>query len=85
MFVFSGLAAAFCARCEGLNLFRGLGKNRSFLGIMALCALVQGALLYFGGSLFRTQPMSPDSLLRVLLLAASVVPADLLRKALSRR
>ena len=85
LFVFSGLAAAFCARCEGLNLFRGLGKNRSFLGIMVLCALVQGALLYFGGSLFRTRPMPPDSLLRVLLLAASVVPADLLRKALFRR
>ena len=52
---------------------------------MVLCALVQGALLHFGGSLFRTRPMPPDSLLRVLLLAASVVPADLLRKALFRR
>lgn len=82
LFVFSGLFAAFCARCEGLNLFRGLGRNRSFLTVMTACGLVQVALLYIGGSLFRTQPMEVQQLARVLLLAASVIPADLLRKLL---
>ena len=80
LFVFSGLFSAFCARAEGKNLFRGLGKNRSFLVIMALCAGVQVLLLYVGGPLFRTQPPTARQLLEVLLLAATVVPADLLRK-----
>jgi calcium-translocating P-type ATPase len=80
LFVFSGLFSAFCARAEGKNLFRGLGKNRSFLIIMALCAGVQVLLLYVGGPLFRTQPPTARQLLEVLLLAATVVPADLLRK-----
>ena len=84
LFVFSGLFSAFCARTEGKNLLRGLGQNRSFLLIMALCAGVQVLLLYVGGPLFRTQPLTPRQLLEVLLLAATVIPADLLRKMLCK-
>ena len=42
-------------------------------------------LLYFGGSLFRTQPIPPEVLLRLLLLSATVIPADLLRKLVWRK
>ena len=80
LFVFSGLFSAVCARCEGRNLLRGLGQNRSFLTIMTACGLVQVLLLYFGGSLFRTQPLPPQVLLQILLLSATVIPADFLRK-----
>ncbi len=85
LFVFAGLAAAVCARAEGCNLLRGLGKNRSFLVIMVITALVQVGLLYFGGAVFRTQPLSLRMLLQILLLAASVIPADLIRKLLTPR
>lgn len=81
LFVFGGLFSAFCARAEGKNLLRGLWRNRSFLAVMGLCAAVQLLLLYVGGPLFRTQPLPLRQLARVVLLAASVVPADLLRKA----
>ena len=84
-FVFSGLFSAFCARCEGMNLLRGLGKNRSFLAVMALCAGVQMLLLYVGGPLFRTQPLPPRLLGEALLLAATVIPADLLCKLARRK
>ena len=80
LFVFSGLVSAFCARCENTNLLRGLGKNRSFLIIMALCAAVQVLLLYVGGPLFRTQPLPPAWLLNIVLLSATVIPADLFCK-----
>ena len=85
LFVFSGLFSAFCARCEGMNLLRGLGKNRSFLFIMTLCAGVQVLLLYVGGPLFRTQPLPPRTLAEVILLSATVIPADLLRKLAWRK
>ena len=47
---------------------------------MTACGLVQVLLLYFGGSLFRTQPLPPQVLLQILLLSATVIPADFLRK-----
>lgn len=82
LFVFGGLFSAFCARAEGRNLLWGLWRNRSFLVVMGLCAAVQLLLLYVGGPLFRTQPLPLRQLARVLLLSASVIPADLLRKTL---
>jgi len=82
LFVFSGLFSAFCARCDGLHLLQGLSKNRSFLLIMLVCGLVQVLLITFGGTLFRTQPMDSTAFLQILLLAATVIPFDLLRKAL---
>ncbi len=85
LFVFSGLFSAFCARAEDVHLLRGLGRNRSFLLIMALCAGVQVLLLYVGGPLFRTAPLSGAVLLRIIALSAAVIPLDLLGKALRRR
>ena len=84
LFVFSGLAAAFCARCEGPNLLAGLGRNHSFLPVMGAAGCVQLALLRWGGTVFRTVPLSPEMLLRVGLLSLSVIPADTARKLLFR-
>ena len=85
LFVFSGLFSAFCARCEDGHLLRGLWKNRSFLAVMALCAGVQVLLLYVGGPLFRAQPLPPRSLAETVLLAATVIPVDLLCKLMRRK
>ena len=85
LFVFAGLFSAFCARSEGKNILRGLWKNRSFLVFLTGCGLVQLALLYYGGALFRTQPLPPEQLLWVLALAATVIPADFLRKLALRK
>lgn len=85
LFVFSGLAASFCARREDGHLLRGLGQNRSFLLIIAFAAAVQLGLIYYGGVLFRTNGLPPAALVQILLLSLSVIPADLLRKVLSAR
>ncbi len=85
LFVFAGLLTAFCARAEDCHLLRGLGKNRSFLAIMGLCAGVQVLLLQIGGPLFRTVPLPPGILLRAAALAAVVVPMDVLGKVTGRK
>lgn len=85
LFVFSGLAAAFCARREDLHLLRGLKENRSFLLIIAVTAAVQIGMIYFGGTLFRTCALPLSALERVLLLSASVVPASQLGKLLFQK
>ncbi len=80
LFVFSGIFNSLNARTHRLNLSAHLGRNRSFLGIMLAVAAVQLALIYWGGALFRTAGLTPRELLLTLLFAATVIPADLLRK-----
>lgn len=85
LFIFSGIANSFNARTPRANPFSNLRRNPTFVVIMAAVAAVQLLLLYFGGSLFRTAPLTPTELWRVLLLSASVIPADCIRKLIIAR
>jgi len=80
LFIFSGICNSFNARTSRSNPFANLRQNPLFFGIMAAVAIVQLLLLYFGGTLFRTAPLTFTELLRVLGLAATVIPADAIRK-----
>ena len=82
LFVFCGVAGAFCARTEGPNLLRGLTRNPSFWGIMLAVTAVQLGLLYLGGDLFRTHGLTPTQLGITALAALSLFPTDMLGKAL---
>ncbi len=77
-FVFCGLFNAFNARATRLNMGAGLLKNPFFLPVMGLAAAVQIALVYAGGALFRTAPLTAGELLTTLCLAFLVVPLHLL-------
>lgn len=83
LFIFSGICNSFNARTARANPFANLRQNPLFFGIMAAVAAVQLLLLYFGGSLFRTAPLTAAELLRVLALSATVIPADAIRKLCS--
>lgn len=86
LFVFSGLFAGMSARCgDAVSIFRRLSKNRAFLLIFALIFAVQILLIYFGGELFRTAPLPSESLIKILLLSFTVVPADTLRRYLLKK
>lgn len=80
LFVFCGVNFAFTVRTPTLNLLSGLGKNRAFLLIMPAVACIQLLILYFGGTIFRTVPLEPDTLLWCWMLSLTVLPADALRK-----
>ena len=80
LFVFAGLFNCVNARTERLRLFSGMLRNRLFLPLIALISAIQLLMVYRGGDLFRTVPLEPRLLLRVILLAFTVVPADLIRK-----
>lgn len=84
LFVFAGLLGSLNARTDRRDLLAGLGQNPAF-GLMALAGAVQLALVYYGGSLFRCVPLTGPELALTLALAATVLPADLLRKTLTRR
>lgn len=85
MFVFCGIFMAFNCRTTRINLLSHLGKNPAFSLIMTATAAVQLLIVYFGGDVFRTTPLTPHDLAAALIIAFSVVPFDILRKIFSRR
>lgn len=84
LFIFCGIFNCFNARTYRLNLLAHLHRNPAFVAILTLITAVQIGLIYYGGSLFRTAGLTLGELIRVLLLAALVIPFDLLRKAVLR-
>ncbi|MBQ7922153.1 MAG: calcium-translocating P-type ATPase, PMCA-type [Clostridia bacterium] len=84
LFVFCGICNAFTVRTSRINLFAHLRKNKAFLLIMPSVAFIQLLIVYFGGSVFRTVPVSGGALLFCLLCALTVLPVDAVRKLLFR-
>ncbi len=84
LFVFCGICNAFNARTSRIKLLSYIGKNRAFLLIMLLISVVQILLVFFGGTMFRTQALPWFVLADVALLAFSVIPFDLCRKIFQR-
>ncbi|MBQ4325245.1 MAG: calcium-translocating P-type ATPase, PMCA-type [Clostridia bacterium] len=84
LFIFCGIANSFCARSERMSIFAGLGRNRAFLLIMGLICGVQIAMIYLGGTLFRTTPLALGDLLWTVGMALTVIPVDFLRRLFLR-
>ena len=85
LFVFSGIFGAFNARASRLNILSGLPENPIFITVISLIFSVQMAIIYFGGELFRSAPLTFSQLRIVIFLAFTVIPAgrilELLMKA----
>ena len=84
LFIFASVLNCFNARTDRLSLVAGLGRNKTFLAIMGAILAIQLVFLYLGGSILRTMPLTARELWITWLLALSVFPADLLRKAILR-
>ena len=52
---------------------------------MLFITLVQILLIYFGGDLFRTKPLTFSEFIIMVLLAFTVIPIDNLRKLVYRK
>ena len=84
LFIFSGLVNCLCARSERLWIFSNILKNRLFLLILALISVIQLIIIYYGGELFRSTPLSSGELNMVLSLSALVLIFDTVRRMVSR-
>ena len=82
LFIFAGIFNCFLARCERLWVLSNIGKNKPFIFIMLLISMIQICMIYFGGEVFRCVPLYLPELTFVILLAATVVPFDMLRRLL---
>lgn len=82
MFIFCGIFNSFNARTPDANILSHIAGNKAFILIMSLVAAVQLLIIYFGGEVFRCEPLSAHHLGVTALIAATVIPADILRKIL---
>jgi magnesium-transporting ATPase (P-type) len=76
LFIFLGIFNCFSARCERMWILSNIGKNRPFVIIMLLISAIQILMIFFGGALFRTTPITPAEIVNVILLAATIIPFD---------
>lgn len=80
LFVFAGIFNCFNSRSERMFMFSNISKNKPFIIIMILISVIQVLMIYFGGDVFRSAPLTLRELLNVVILAASVIPFDILRR-----
>ncbi|MFT9077233.1 calcium-translocating P-type ATPase, PMCA-type [Ethanoligenens sp.] len=83
-FILSAVCNAFNARTDTLHLLEHIGRNKGFLQIIALIIAVQVGMTYFGGAVFHCYGLTIQEWLISTLLALTILPVDLLRKAIIR-
>jgi calcium-translocating P-type ATPase len=84
LFIFSGIFNCFGARTERLWLLSNIRRNKPFVLIMIFISVIQVCMIYYGGSIFRTVPLTAQEFLTVILLAFSVIPFEFVRKIFSK-
>lgn len=85
LFIFIGIFNSFNARTSRLNLFANLKQNKVFIFIIVFICIVQIALMYFGGELFRTIDLSFKEFLFMFIISMTVIPVDYIRKLYYRK
>ena len=85
LFIFIGVFNSFNARTSRINIFANLFRNRVFLCVIVFIVIVQVILIYFGGNLFRTVGLNFKEFNFMLVLSASVIPFDFVRKYFLKR
>ena len=79
-YIFSSVISCFAVRTDSLNLFDGITKNKGFLIIMLLIAVIQVAFIYLGGAVLRTAPLTAIELRATLAFSLCIIPFDFLFK-----
>ncbi len=82
MFVLSAVFNGFNVRSEGVNIFENIGQNKGFIKVMGIIVVVQVILTYIGGEVFSCSPIEPQAWIVVIGLAITIIPVDMIRKAI---
>ena len=80
LFIFAGIFNCFNARTSRINVLAHLLENYMFMFIILFIFVIQIIMIYFGGSMFRTVPLSLYEFIVMLILSFSVIPIDMIRK-----
>lgn len=81
-FIYAIIFNSLNTRSEKFNLFEHIGQNKRFIYVMSLIFVLQTVLIYIGGSLFGTVPISLKALFVAMALGVLIIPIDMIRKAI---
>ena len=84
LFIFMGIFNCFATRCERVYILSNIGKNKPFIIIMLLIAVIQIFMIYFGGEVFRCTPLCVKDLLFAVSIAFTVIPFDISRRIIAK-
>jgi len=82
LFIFCGIFNSFNARSPRGSVLSHISGNKAFVLIIFTVAVVQLAIIYFGGEVFRCTPLKLRDLATTALISFTVIPIDALRKKL---
>ena len=85
LFIFIGIFNCFNARTTRINLLANIFKNKMFIIIISIIAIIQILLIYYGGSIFRTVDLNLKELIFVIVVSATVIPVDWIRKIIFKK
>ena len=85
LFIFMGIFNSFNARTTRINILSNITKNKAFLIVTLIIIIVQLYLIYYGGELFRAFGLTLKEIQITILLAATVIPIDWIRKIIIKR
>lgn len=85
LFVFSAVFNGFNVRNDSFNVLKNVKENPGFLKIMGIIAVVQVLVSTFGGELFECEAIGIKQWGIVLLLAFTIIPFDMIRKAITNK
>ncbi|MFQ6935446.1 MAG: calcium-translocating P-type ATPase, PMCA-type [Streptococcus salivarius] len=84
VFIYAVIFNSLNTRSNGFNVFEHIGENQKFSIVMISIAVVQTLIIQFGGKVFSTVPMDVEHYIVALLIAVLIIPADFIRKALTK-
>ena len=85
VFIYAVIFNSLNTRSNGFNIFEHIGENKKFSIVMISIAVVQTLIIQFGGKVFSTVPMDIHHYIVALLIAVLIIPADFIRKALTKK
>lgn len=83
LFILSAVANGFNVRNDGFNILQRIKENTGFLKIMGIIVVVQVAITLVGGKFFSCTPFGLKGWAIVVLLAITMIPVDMIRKAIT--
>lgn len=93
MFIISALFNGLNVRDDKFGIFKGLDENKNFVKIAVIIALIQAVIVYAGavpglaflGKMFSCEPVSVLNYVLVIILSATIIPFDTLRKCVTEK
>lgn len=80
LFIFIGLFNCLHTRSDRFWPFHGVFENKPFILILSFISVIQILIIYRGGALFRSVPLSIGQFSAIISLSFSVIPFDFLRR-----